>query len=214
MTAALPTATPEPRFLDWLQYAGDDALKTWTQHRLAEPAEHIVYLRQLASGALYVGITRADCFKQRMRAHDRTAARDGLPGAPSEFYTLVPRPRRGRRPARVPRPVRGAAAGSGGDLRPRRRGLRSVRPLAGCPLPGPCVARRRALVGAQLVRAARERRRHTMVVLYARISARGLERRAPSRGRLEALRRPLGLLALDSFPLLCFCLCRDRCKSA
>jgi hypothetical protein len=87
MIAALPTATPEPRFLDWLQYAGDDALKSWVQHRVAEPAERIVYLRQLASGALYVGITRADCFKQRMRAHDRSAARDAMPDAPNEFYT-------------------------------------------------------------------------------------------------------------------------------
>jgi hypothetical protein len=85
-TPTLPTAT-EPLFTDWLQYAGDRALKLWVQERLAEPVEHVVYLRRLRSGALYVGITRVDRFKNRMRTHDRNAARAALPDAPNEFYS-------------------------------------------------------------------------------------------------------------------------------
>jgi len=86
-TPTLPTTTAEPEFLTWLQYAGDDALKTWGRHRLAEPVAHFVYLRWHASGALYVGITRIDQLKHRMRTHDRNATRDALPDAPSEFYS-------------------------------------------------------------------------------------------------------------------------------
>jgi hypothetical protein len=35
-----------------LRYAGDDALRLWVRDRLAAPAEHVIYLRRLASGAL------------------------------------------------------------------------------------------------------------------------------------------------------------------
>jgi hypothetical protein len=85
---ALPVTTAEPRFLHWLQYAGDDALKTWVRYRFAEPADHVVYLRRLASDALYCGIARADRFKARMRAHQRNAERvTVLPDTPNEFYS-------------------------------------------------------------------------------------------------------------------------------
>jgi hypothetical protein len=82
-----PLPRPKPEFLTWLQYAGDDALKTWGRHRLAEPVAHFVYLRRHASGALYVGVTRVDELKHPIRTHDRYAARDALPDAPSEFYS-------------------------------------------------------------------------------------------------------------------------------
>src|SRR5262249_30669040 len=68
-------------------YAGDGALKSWVRDRLTEPAAHVVYLRRLASGALYVGIARVDRFKARMRTHNRNAARDAMPEAPNEFYS-------------------------------------------------------------------------------------------------------------------------------
>ena len=71
MTPTLPAST-EPSFLDWLQYVGDNALKTWVRDRLAEPAEHVVYLRRLSSGALYCGIARLDRLKTRMREHSAT----------------------------------------------------------------------------------------------------------------------------------------------
>ena len=86
MTPTLPASTAEPNFLAWLQYAGDAALKCWVRDRLAEPAEHVVYLRRLASGALYCGIARLDRLKARMREHQRNAERLAMPDAPNEFY--------------------------------------------------------------------------------------------------------------------------------
>jgi hypothetical protein len=84
----LPDCSTDPSFLTWLQYAGDGALKSWVRYRLAEPADHVVYLRRLASGGLYCGIARADRFKTRMREHQRNAARTAvLPDAPHEFYS-------------------------------------------------------------------------------------------------------------------------------
>jgi len=84
----LPTTT-EPLFTDWLQYAGDCALKLWVQEHIAEPVAHIVYLRRLRSGALYVGITRVDQFKVRMNKHERNAKRDAMPDSPNEFYSWL-----------------------------------------------------------------------------------------------------------------------------
>jgi hypothetical protein len=86
-TPALPTV-PEPTFLAWLEYAGDRALVTWVRDRLEQPAEHIVYLRRLATGALYTGITRADLFERRMQRHQRNAA-GALPDAPNELYSWL-----------------------------------------------------------------------------------------------------------------------------
>jgi len=53
MTIALPDTPTDPSFRTWLQYARDRALTTWVHYRVAEPAAHVVYLRRLASGALY-----------------------------------------------------------------------------------------------------------------------------------------------------------------
>jgi hypothetical protein len=51
-----------------------------------------VYLRRHPTGALYVGITRADLFKNRMRAHERNAARVAMPDAPNELYSWLHEP--------------------------------------------------------------------------------------------------------------------------
>jgi hypothetical protein len=98
MDFILPTVN-EPNIIAWLEYAGDrtfthqagkvlyrdSPLAAWVRHHLSEPAAHFVYLLRLSSGALYVGITRADRCPNRMKAHQRKAQRD-VPDSPSAAY--------------------------------------------------------------------------------------------------------------------------------
>jgi hypothetical protein len=89
----------EPSLVDWLEYAGDrtfvhqegktrhydSALAAWTRHRVVAPTPACRLLR-LASGSLYVGITRLDRLVQRTKEHRRAAEPDRWPASPGAYF--------------------------------------------------------------------------------------------------------------------------------
>jgi predicted GIY-YIG superfamily endonuclease len=111
----LTTLFPEPRTIElltvrptldaWLAYAADrtfvhqegktrhydTALEAWTRHRVAAPVPHYVYMLRLATGSLYVGITRADRLEKRMKEHRRAADPDRWPASPGAYYVRLHR---------------------------------------------------------------------------------------------------------------------------
>jgi predicted GIY-YIG superfamily endonuclease len=94
LSAVTPTLTA------WFDYAADrtfvhqegkarhydSALAAWTRHRVAAPTPHYVYVLRLATGSLYVGITRADRLADRMKAHKRAAEPDRGPASPGAYF--------------------------------------------------------------------------------------------------------------------------------
>jgi predicted GIY-YIG superfamily endonuclease len=83
--------TGRPRYRTFVHQEGkarhyDSALAAWTRHRVAASAPHYVYVLRLATGSLYVGITRADRLARRMQEHRRAAEPDRWPATPGAYF--------------------------------------------------------------------------------------------------------------------------------
>jgi predicted GIY-YIG superfamily endonuclease len=57
--------------------------------RLVAPVPHCVYVLRLATGSLYIGITRADRLETRLREHRRATAPDHWPTSPGAYFVKL-----------------------------------------------------------------------------------------------------------------------------